>query len=125
MLACEQLYRAILNSYHDNRPLIRENTSKDSNWWNNIRTRLKKTTCKLHNKAERPEEWENYSTILTESNKHTRNTKSESWRKFWAEVESTIQVAHLHKILAKDAVNPVGIPKLGVKLWKFFTKHIT
>lgn len=110
-LAASQLQEAIVTSFHENCPLIKKDTRKDTSWWNKDLLELRAKTRSLFNRAKKTGKWEEYHATLTTYNTQIRKAKKDSWRKHCQEVENTTEAARLQKILSKDPANPVGTIK--------------
>ncbi|XP_014249818.1 uncharacterized protein LOC106666849 [Cimex lectularius] len=110
-LTSTQIQEALINSYHEACPQTTYNNGKKVCWWNDNLAALRKKTRKLWNRAKKTGNTEEYSKTLTEYNREIKKAKQESWRKYCKEIENITEASRLHKILAKDPINPIGTIK--------------
>lgn len=107
----DQLQKSILTSYQSNCPSKTTTTNNKVGWWNNNLARMRNKARKLFNRAKETGDWDTYSNALTEYNKRVRKAKRDSWKRLYQDVENTSERARLHRILAKEPLNPVGTLK--------------
>lgn len=99
----------LIKAYEDSCPIKTMSTKRAVPWWNSKLEKLRSKTRKLFNKAKRTLDWEAYREALTVYNKEIRKSKRETWKKFCEDVNSTPQCARIHKFLAKDKPNQIGL----------------
>ncbi|KAL1446432.1 hypothetical protein WDU94_012296 [Cyamophila willieti] len=109
-LVSDNLQEAIQTSYETSCPLVK-GVSKKVRWWTKELTRIRKETRKLFNLAKRTGDWDTYYRSLTKYNKEVRKAKRTDWRNYCQEVENTSEAARLHKVMAKEPLNPLGTLK--------------
>jgi hypothetical protein len=106
-----ELQEAITTSYHTSCPQVRCSTGKEVSWWSNELTQLRKNARKLFNRAKKTGEWTEHSQALIEYNRVLREAKKNAWRRLCQEIENISAGARLHRVLAKDPINPAGTQK--------------
>jgi hypothetical protein len=104
----EQLQGAIITSYHTSCPQVRCSSGREVSWCSNELTQLRKNACKLFNRANKTGEWTEYSRTLIEYDRVLREAKKNSWGRLCQEIENISEGARLHRVLAKDPINPAG-----------------
>lgn len=86
-------------------------TARDASWWTNELREMRKKVRKTYNKVKGTRYWARYTTELKNYNILIQKTKAEHWRKFCEELEGVPETARLHRLLAKDKSNGVGMLK--------------
>ena len=107
--ASVKITEAIRSSYQSSCPERIRKTNRDVPWWNNNLTKLRSNTRKLFNKAKVTNDWTLYKQNLSEYNREIRKAKRESWKKFCNEISQVADSAKVHKTLAKDHTNCIGL----------------
>lgn len=78
-------------------------------WWNEQLAKLRKRVRKLFNRAKHSNEWNNYRQALTNYNNELRRSKRLTWRTNCGNIEDIPTAARLHKVLAKEQSNEIGL----------------
>ncbi|KAI5705593.1 hypothetical protein M8J75_000064 [Diaphorina citri] len=85
--------------------------NKNTSWWTQELSKLRKHTRRLFNRAKVNNDWESYHQSLREYNKAIRTAKRAGWRNLCHEIGKTSEAARLLKIMAKEPVTLGTIKK--------------
>ncbi len=94
-----------------NSGIFSELPKRNKPWWNRKIEKLRKTSRRLFNRAQRtksPDDWSNYRLTLKEYKKEIQISKRQSWFNFCSEVEGVRETARFHKLLSKDGSTKPG-----------------
>ncbi|XP_055842520.1 uncharacterized protein LOC129909465 [Episyrphus balteatus] len=110
-ISCNSLNATITTAYHNACPEKTKSGTRKTPWWNAKLSKLRTLTRKLFNKAKRNGDWTSYRTSLTNYNTEIRRAKRESWKKFCNDLSDIQSSARIHRILAKEHTNHIGLLK--------------
>jgi hypothetical protein len=105
--AARQFQHAIVFAYNENCPSPARRNNRNTSWWNQglaERTKI----GRLFNAAKKSGNWTDYKRTLTDYNRALRQTKRESWRRHYEEIEKAPECARLQSILPKDGQSAVS-----------------
>src|ERR1700712_8006 len=106
--ASDLIQEAITTLYQENCKLISQSANRKTVWWTRTLENLKRETRRLFNRAKKTGEWDEYRSTLGEYTRAIKKAKADSWRSFCGDIESSSETARIHRLLAKNPVNPTG-----------------